>query len=50
MDEELPIRVNAYVQRVAHMGSAGNCQTDRNADGSWPPTCACGECTIAVEE
>jgi hypothetical protein len=49
MDETLPIKVTAAVQRIAHMGSAGNCQTDRNPDGSWPGTCTCGECTIELE-
>lgn len=43
------VTVYADVQRVAHMGSAGNCQTDRNADASWPATCTCGEMDIVAD-
>jgi hypothetical protein len=50
MDEHLPIIVTPDVQRIAHQGGAANCQTDRNADGSWPAVCPCSGITIELEE
>jgi hypothetical protein len=44
----IDIGVSADTMRVAHHGTAGNCQTDKLPDGTWPATCTCGEGVITL--